>query len=320
MNSQGAQANGTPVPTNLLVLTRRITVDADGSPRAYHPHDPEGLGTCKSVRQPDGRILLQGICALDQIPNAGILVFRGTSRLRGSALVREWKKLWPLIRDKKIRSVLLEDIVGPTAPEGFYLFYSDKDKLTALFRRQITPMTRDGYPCVQGREDPHPGYFVTATTLYQDDPNRQDRCNQSGYVDSERIPYFVLPTGEVGGAGLGDIVVARATIGGAQRLIYGIVADAGPANKFGEGSIAFNQALMGRSRRLVMNVHGTNSLDISGVTVSVLILGGTRRFLRGDYSHDNIKAVGPEVFARWKQNSRDPMRRLDACIEQAKIN
>ena len=67
----------------------------------------------------------------------------------------------------------------------------------------------DGTPVVQGPDDPAPGYYVSTTALEDrtravTDPRR--------YVDSNEIPFVVLPYDQRGDARLGDfgVVVNRA--------------------------------------------------------------------------------------------------------------
>ncbi|MBS7456928.1 glycoside hydrolase family 75 protein [Coralloluteibacterium stylophorae] len=101
---------------------------------------------------------------------------------------------------------------------------------------------RDGVPVVQGEDDPRPGYFVSTTALAQ--PGA-DRMRPSGYVDSNTVPFAVIPStwprAPRFGVGLGDFGYAfRAGSDHASPLV---VADLGPARKLGEGSIALLQAL-----------------------------------------------------------------------------
>lgn len=64
---------------------------------------------------------------------------------------------------------------------------------------------------------------------------------QEKYIDSESIPYFVLPLGfaEAHGIELGDIgaVIYR------NQLSFAVFADNGPADKIGEGSIKLAENL-----------------------------------------------------------------------------
>lgn len=97
-----------------------------------------------------------------------------------------------------------------------------------------------GNPAVQGSGDPAPGYYVSATSLV--DP-AYSRLQQRRYVDSETIPYIVLPAEVTKATGirLGDfVVVLNAKTG---KRSYAIFADGGPRGKIGEGSIALATAL-----------------------------------------------------------------------------
>ncbi len=315
------QQNGSaPKPRQILALLTRVTVDADGSPRAYHPDDPEGAGTCRRGRDANGREKLDGVCALDQFASGQTHIFRGADKLGRKELVREWKDLWPLIRERKLKSFDLETLAGPNVPKGYYLFYWRERNLTAFFKKYIVPSDNDGYPCVHGPESPYAGYFVAATTLNHDAPARADGCAPARYIDAETVPFFVLPKGGFGNIGIGDVMIARLKHNGADRLVYGIVADAGPPHQLGEGSVALNAALLGKTGQTVMNMRDVWALDIDGPAVAVLVLGGTKQLLKGDYSRNNVEAVARGAFARWSGDRQDPLRRLDACMAQAKVN
>ena len=149
--------------TGMLIFMTQMMIDADGSPRAYHPMPDSYLGT-------------------DDLENAG----------EGS----EW---WALALDGS------------------------------------------GDPCVQGADDPYPGFYVSTTALA--DEENEDDCDPAKYVDSEEIPYFVLPE-EVfyaSGARLGDIGMVMNTQNG--RKAYAILADLNNNHRMGEGSIALAREL-----------------------------------------------------------------------------
>jgi Fungal chitosanase of glycosyl hydrolase group 75 len=78
--------------------------------------------------------------------------------------------------------------------------------------------------------DPGPGQLETSLTYEDDRP-----------VNSERVPYFVLPSGffQKFGIRLGDIgaVIYRG------KVTYAVFADVGPADLTGEGSLALHEAL-----------------------------------------------------------------------------
>lgn len=297
-------------PSEFLVVVNRVTVDADGSPRSYHPEDPDGAGRCETVRQPDGQIALSGVCAVDSFPSGSILLFRGSKKLARADLAPQWSRIWPLIRDRKLKSVALSSVAGPNVAEGFYLFHWRAENLTAFLKDTIIPKTKDGYPCMHDRASPHAGYFLSATTLTDDTaPTREDGCRPGHYMDSEKIPFIVLPRGGFGKVGIGDVAIVR--MEGKTEPVYAIVGDGGPAHRIGEGSIALNQMLLSKSGP-AMNTKDVYAIDISGKQVSMLVLGGTKPLFNGDYSPQNIRAVSERRFRQWSGGST---ARLDACVQ-----
>jgi len=98
----------------------------------------------------------------------------------------------------------------------------------------------DGKPVVQTSTDPAAGYYVSSTSLA--DPH-YTRIQQRHYVDSETIPFIVLPLDVIRATGitLGDFGLATHVTSGKQCFV--IFADGGPAGKIGEGSIALASAL-----------------------------------------------------------------------------
>jgi Fungal chitosanase of glycosyl hydrolase group 75 len=90
--------------------------------------------------------------------------------------------------------------------------------------------TTAGVPVIQKTNDPAPGYYVSTTSLFNeqfpyDDPRR--------YVDAASIPYFVLPDKFKPSISLGDFAWIY-NRNNAQRA-FAIFADVGP--DVGEGSM-----------------------------------------------------------------------------------
>jgi hypothetical protein len=330
------QPGGAPVvPNQLLAMITRLAVDVDGSERAYHPEDPYGQGVCDRRVDAGGKVKLSGVCALDTFAPSGIRVFLETLRARlidpgkplkegVASLADAWKEIWPLIRDRKLKSHDLK-AVAPGAPDGYDMFYWKERKFTALTKRAIIPSTRDGYPCVRGNESRNPGYFVAATTLTRPGPMRADGCEPSSYIDAAEIPFFVLPGGNFGHIEIGDIVIGHFKSDRTERVAFGIAGDAGPIEQFGEGSIAFNQILLGKTGQPVINVRDVNALDIDSdflkkenATLAILVLGGTKKRLGGNYSRENIEKIGREELARWNGGGERLTQRLNACVARAK--
>lgn len=297
----------------LLAVLHRVTVDADGSPRTYHPDDPHGTGTCTAEMGPGGEQHYSGVCALDDFASAHLLVFRGTEKLGKGEFELPWKDIWPRIRDKKLLPVDLKQYVA-SAPDGFYFFYWKDRDLVALFKREIMPQDAAGYPCLRDT-----GYFVAATTLKQDAAALPNGCAPARNMDAERIPFVILPDDAFGNAHAGNVVVARLAGTPTDRVVYAVVGDTGPIAQFGEGSIAFNQALLMKSNP-IMNDRDVDTLDISDRLVTVVVFGGTKALFHGNYSRQNIEAVGRQEFARWNGDPSNPTRRLDACVRQPSLS
>lgn len=99
----------------------------------------------------------------------------------------------------------------------------------------------DGKPIVQGPQAPCPGMYVSKTSyehrrFFERDPRR--------YVDSEKVPFVVLPhhlRKKVPPIVLGCLAKVHNTRNGLRCVA--VVADFGPADHLGEGSIALAKAL-----------------------------------------------------------------------------
>jgi hypothetical protein len=307
---------GADSPTVFFATLSRVAVDADGSGRAYHPEDPLGKGVCERTTGPDGKPGLNGICALDQFSSGGAFVFDGTQKLSKDAFVSSWLSMWPKIRDRSLKPVVLADVL-PDVPKEFYFFYWRERGLTAVFKDNIIPRDRDGYPCrYQAADGARNGYFISSTTLESNSAPRADGCAPNRYLDAEVVPFVVLPKGGFGKVQIGDVAIVRFK----DRVVYAVVGDAGPATKLGEGSIALNAKLLGRFGEPFLNMKATWTLDIdSGGPVSILVLGDTHQSLNGNYSTQNIEAIAHRELARWG-GEHHPLARFEACRAIAPVN
>lgn len=99
----------------------------------------------------------------------------------------------------------------------------------------------EGYPVLQGEKDPAPGYYISTTSL-QD--RRYPVTDPRRYVDSEKIPFIVVP-GPIVRFAHGSVLGCRAEILNKEtgKRISAVVADIGPATHLGEASIAAAEAL-----------------------------------------------------------------------------
>ena len=156
-------------PKRMVVGISRLSVDADGSERAYHPDDPSGRGVCTREKGRDGKEKLSGVCALDAFSSGGLKLFLDTKKIplmttvNGENVInpdfdREWKNVWPQIRDKKLKPFTLEALTGRNdLPPFYYLFHDKARRTTMLMKNNIIPTDRAGYPCVRGAESRYPG-------------------------------------------------------------------------------------------------------------------------------------------------------------------
>jgi hypothetical protein len=324
-------------PKEMLVRISRLSVDADGSERAYHPDDPFGRGVCTRAKGPDGKEKLAGICALDAFSSGGLRLYRDATRIPlmaeadGNNVLnpdfdREWRIAWSQIRERTLKGFTLESLTTRSVPAFYYLFYDKTRKTTALLKNNIIPTDKAGYPCVRGPESRYPGYFVAATSLQRNGTKaRDDGCAPLGFVDAEVVPFFVLPHAATGRVGIGDVVIGHLKTAQGERVVYGFAADIGPGGQFGEASYAFARLLRADIPETPMNVIdvykadiGSNWLRANNATLSILALGGTKALLRGDYSKENIERIGRREFARW--SGGNGTRRFNACVAQAKEN
>jgi hypothetical protein len=108
----------------------------------------------------------------------------------------------------------------------------DKSQPHHLWKWWALSLGPGNHPRKQTSGHPHPGFYISTTALV--DANHPD-SDPARYVDSNTIPFLVLPGGQYGGAKKGDLgwIINRQN-GKATGAIF---ADVGPAAKLGELSI-----------------------------------------------------------------------------------
>lgn len=311
-----------PDPTQLFVGLKRLTVDGDGSARAYHPEDPLGVGVCQPARNSIGDPWV-GTCAVDALSSANIHVFRGTAEIPPSKnnkpnpdYASAWNEFWPLIKQKKATPIDLRPLLE-SPPSNVALYYSADKNLAVYFKNTKIIPFKDNFPCL--RAVTPTGYFVAGTAKrIAENP---DVCNPAQYLDALAVPFFVIPGNVFKNIKVGDLAIGHAKVGAEDRLVFGIVGDTGRVDQIGEGSIAFNQALFKRTRA-PMNAAEANTLDINTEelprelsalkSLSVLMLGGTAPQLNGNYSRQNIEAVAKVALRAWA-GGNDFVTKLTDC-------
>lgn len=321
-------------PVEFLIKLQRLTVDADGSPRAYHPEDPFGRGVCD--RSPTHGQATGNICALDNLGNAGIRLFQGSQRITlyskagadqhsepNPDFTSVWGTLWAQIAKRQPQWVDLDALFGNAAPSNLRLYYSKDSNAAVIFDTDIIPF-KDSYPCQSGAGSGH-GYFVAATAPLPKAKSdlKQDACSAASYLDPSRVPFFVLPGGVFQNLHVGDVAVAIAKVNDADRLVFGMVGDIGPEDQIGEGSILLARELLGTVPEpknsidlgnLDIKVQNTSSAVSS---LAILVLGGTAKYLAGNYTAKNIEKVGQTLLSKWANDLPD---RLEVCADAATAN
>ena len=84
----------------------------------------------------------------------------------------------------------------PISSKGLDSLENAKDQNGRFVGIALKP---NGEPAVQGDDDPAPGFFVSTTSL---EDTSKASTDPARYVDSERIPFIVLPGHMSGGAKL----------------------------------------------------------------------------------------------------------------------
>jgi hypothetical protein len=142
----------------------------------------------------------------------------------------------------------------------------------------------DGRPYIQTEEDPNPGFYISTTAL---EDYGLPRNNPARYVDSEKVPFFVLPSKPHFGASLADLGMFFNLETGASS--WGIYADVGPANQIGEGSMKLNENLGFSSDA---KTGGTEKEIIATVLFPGSKIGWPR-------SNEELEAAAKAAFEKW---------------------
>lgn len=150
-----------------------------------------------------------------------------------------------------------------------------------------------GTPLIQQAGDPNPGFYISATALQ--DHTRPTR-DPKRYVNSNTIPYLVLPSNQREGARLGDLGFTVNRVNG--KSSPAIFADLGPKNKLGEGSIAL-------AERLGIPANPRHGGASRGIVYVVFPGSGNGK----PKTFQEIEGESRTLFDAW-----GGMRQLDACL------
>jgi Fungal chitosanase of glycosyl hydrolase group 75 len=151
----------------------------------------------------------------------------------------------------------------------------------------------NGSPVVQGLDDPFPGYYISKTAL---EDKTKDKTDPTRYINSDTVPYIVLPSRMGLGAKLGDMGVAINK--NTKAFSYAIFADIGPRNKLGEGSIAL-------ARELGVPSDPKKGGTLSGIIYVVFPGSGNRK----PRSEKEITDIARKEFKKFGD-----MKRIKKCL------
>lgn len=138
---------------------------------------------------------------------------------------------------------------------------------------------------IQGKNDPYPGYYVSTTSLIDVSKSEDDTTR---YVDSENVPFFVLPSTPTVAARLGQIAMFfRPATGDSSAAVY---ADVGPRNQIGEGSILLAKNLGATPKELSAISGGLENI------VTVLFRASAHNWPRTNL---NVLEEANRLFTKW---------------------
>lgn len=271
-----ARDNSLPAKANFGVFKAPMAVNTDGAPTSYHPDD--FLGEVMAINRIDNGIAIRRADKKKMTTTEKIAVF---DKWKAS----NWK-----------------------VPTGFVISW-----------KNVIAADTDGNPCIF-KAGEHKGYFgsLTATTngLKAQDSGE---CQVKNQLDQRFIPAIVL-RGDANplksfGAKKGDLVLAiNPATGGA--VVPAIIGDTGDGNRIGEGSVALNMKLLGKSDQPKTYKQALN-LDTGTAQMIVAVLPGSTGFnLKRPYTVENIASrVEDWAKDRGYASTDELAKAVAACAE-----
>ena len=295
---------------NVVIGRRRIQVNTDGAANSYHSRvikaDDETVGAINIICNTQTKIFKK----------VGDTKKPVVCRQNGNSVSDEYAAAYEELRTKN-----WEDT------ESGYSIQFDWNVIgKGAQLRPDGPFT----PCI--KDD---GFFIAKTRLRL--RSSTNECDGSIYPDSNVTSAFVLPINwfanyqkkestpdRFSNFRSGDVVVAYrpAAANRPPVWVYGVIGDAGPFNKLGEASVAFNRQLQ-RSTAGIKTYRAALGLDTDALKpkeVDFMVFEGSARSLRRDYSPTNIKKVGERRLAAWMGGALDKAQsRFLACARKLEL-
>lgn len=225
----------------LIVFSASLRVNTDGAPNSYHSTDL--LGETRAINHICNAVSVTSAAGGPQLSCA-----------QSVPLIRAW------VRD------------GWQIPAGYRFHWEN------ILAATTDPAGRR-VPCVF-RSGPYAGNFGSITSLRnQVSPQQAGECSLNDQIDQRFVPAVVLPSGDNPlhefGAKIGDLVLVTNPVTGTS--VAAVLADIGPPDNLGEGSVALNMRLLGITRQPRTHQDALQ-LDTAAIQMVVTVLPGTGDF------------------------------------------
>ena len=223
---------------NLGLFKAPLAVNTDGAPNSYHPSD--FLGETKAINRIDNGITIRKAAK----PKVALPVSEKLAVFNSWVQSGTWNE-----------------------PSGYNISW-----------KNVIAADAAGLPCVFKQQDA--GYFGSLTALKNGLPLSQaGECQRANQLDQRFVPAIVLrgnsnPLKNFG-ARVGDLLIAINPTSGVA--VPAIVGDSGDGNRIGEGSVALNMALLGKTVQPA-NYQQAKQLDTGTQDIIVAVIPGSRSF------------------------------------------
>ena len=260
----------------IILFKTNMAINTDGTPLSYHPYD-----------------LRADSIALNYITN-GVAIYR-LSDSRCISIPKKEIDEYP----KRFKSKVKFDpdrITDTEKKEFIRLAYSvfeqwrdkgyPKEQIEGYeIIWQNVLVNDNGTPCIFTKNKRFAGFYGSMTAEKNGIVKDSSECKCANQVDPFKIPSIVLNDKIKYGAALGDLVVAYNPAN--SKIVYGIIADEGPGDNLGEGSILMNMKLTGAS--IPDGQNAVKSLAVKDKII-ICIVPKSRKFqLARPYTEENIK-------------------------------
>jgi hypothetical protein len=263
----------------VVFTTRKLEVDVDGSPNAYGPDDR----------------------GLDYICN-GAVAYNGITK----RCIFPGEAGWNQKCNTSFTKAKAENWRGPTkmCTFGFRATGGVTDKHGRVI---------GGVPELQNSLDPHPGYYVSLSSLKRPETDVFKGDVQARQVDAAAVPYFVLPPDieSLGGINLGDI--AAVWYPASKNVVFAVFGDGGPGGAVGEASAKLREMLGHEVYSVKDDIRrASNGID-EGVTFIVFPNSACRAPAQYDDTDwtSKIQKAGEELFSQ--PSGWGGLQRLQSC-------